>query len=450
MRTDADQTASSAQQGASRLPTWLCTGYGAGMIGGQIFRDTPAFLLLPFLTNTLEVPAAMAGLAIFIPKFWVVFADPLAGIASDRVRSPWGRRRPFMLAGGLLTVAAFILLFHVPTLASAVARAAYVCVIYTLALTAFSAYSVPYLTMGAEMTSDPHERTRLMSFRVAFMCWGVVTSGYAAAIREYGGEGMAGYAFMAWAMGAICLVTMMVPVFATAKAPYFDRHETSLAIGAQFRLALENRPFLTLLAATFLQRLAEGTGYAALVFFLVYVLKQPMLMIGNIVLFVAAGGFVSQPAWVWLIRRFGKREVYAGSLVAYCIFYVLWAVVRPEQSAFILFIGFMSGLLNAGYILTALSLLTDAIGYDRARTGLNREGAYSGVWLANEKVAFAVGTLIVGAVLSWFGFAETAAGFVPQSDGAVTGITLAYVAIPIAIHLISLVFVLRARVPSAG
>jgi GPH family glycoside/pentoside/hexuronide:cation symporter len=174
-----------------------------------------------------------------------------------------------------------------------------------------------------------------------------------------------------------------------------------------------------------------------------------MLMIGNIVLFVAAGGFVSQPAWVWLVRRFGKREVYAGSLLAYCAVFVLWAVVRPEQSLFILFIGFMSGLLNAGYILTALSLLTDAIGYDRARTGLNREGAYSGVWLANEKVAFAVGTLIVGAVLSWFGFTETSEGFVAQSASAVTGITVAYVVLPIIIHLTSLVFVLRARVPSA-
>ena len=84
---------------AARLPTWLCTGYGVGMVGGQIFRDAPALLLLPFMTEALGVPAAVAGFAIFIPKIWVVFADPMAGIASDRVSTPWGRRRPFMFRG---------------------------------------------------------------------------------------------------------------------------------------------------------------------------------------------------------------------------------------------------------------------------------------------------------------------------------------------------------------
>src|SRR4051812_33498461 len=128
MRSERDRPA--------RLPAWLCLGYGAGMIGGQIFRDTPALLLLPFMTNTLNIPAAMAGLAIFIPKFWVVLADPLAGIASDRVRTPWGRRRPFMFIGGLFTVVGFLLLFHVPPFAAAGMRAAYVCAVYTLALTA--------------------------------------------------------------------------------------------------------------------------------------------------------------------------------------------------------------------------------------------------------------------------------------------------------------------------
>jgi GPH family glycoside/pentoside/hexuronide:cation symporter len=446
MRETATTAAMTPRQPV-RLPTWLCLGYGAGMIGGQIFRDTPALLLLPFLTNTLEVPAAMAGLAIFIPKFWVVFADPLAGIASDRIRSRWGRRRPFMLVGGLLTVATFVLLFHVPGLAAPALRAAYVCAVYTLALTAFSAFSVPYLTMGAEMTPDTHERTRLMGFRVAFMATGLIVSGYAGAIRELGGPGAAGYALMAWIMGALCLVTMMTSVFTTARAPYYDRHETTLPVMAQFRLALENRPFLLLLGTTFLERLAEGTGYATLVYFQVYVLKQSMQMLGTLVLFIAVPGIVSQPLWVAAARRFGKRPTFVATLTIYCAVFALWLVPRPDQTALILLLGALNGLFNSAFILTALSMLTDAIAYDRDRTGLNREGAFVGVWLANEKVAFAVGTLIVGGVLAWFGYAETTAGFVAQSPRALTGITVAYVALPIVFHLASLGFLLRYRLP---
>jgi glycoside/pentoside/hexuronide:cation symporter, GPH family len=417
------------------------------MIGGQIFRDAPALLLLPFLTDALGVPAALAGLAIFVPKIWVVFADPLAGIASDRVSTRWGRRRPFMFVGGLLTVALFLLMFHVPVFDSPAARAIYVSAVYTIALTAFAAYSVPYLTMGSEMTADPHDRTRLMAFRVAFMATGLIVGGYAAAIRDYGGTGTVGYSFMAWVMGALCLLTMMTSVFATAKAPYVDRHDTSLGLMAQFKLALDNRPFLILLGAAFLQRLAEGIGYAALVYFYIYVLKQPLAILGTMVLFIALAGIFSQPLWVAACARFGKMRVYVTTLLLYCAAFSLWLIPNPALWM-ILAIAALNGLFNSAFILTALSMLADTVAYDRARTGLNREGAFNGVWLASEKVAFAFGTLIIGLVLSWFGYVETDTGISQvQPASAVFGITIGYVVLPIVFHLSSLAMLRLYRLP---
>jgi len=432
----------------SRLPTWLCTGYGVGMVGGQIFRDTPALLLLPFMTDALKVPAVVAGLAIFVPKIWVVFADPLAGVASDRISTRWGRRRPFMFWGGLLTVALFILMFNVPgfALSTPVVTAAYVSGVYTLALTAFAAYSVPYLTMGSEMTTDPHDRTRLMGFRVAFMATGLIVGGFAARIRDMGGPGQEGYSFMALVMGALCLVTMMTTVFVTAKAPYVDRDETQVGLLEQFKLALGNKPFVTLLSAAFLQRLAEGTGYAALVYFQIYVLGQPTAVLGTMILFIAVAGIISQPMWVAACKRYGVMRVYVTTLLLYCAAFALWAI--PDPALWMIYaIGFLNGLFNSAFILTALSMMTDTVVYDRQRTGLNREGAFNGVWLASEKVAFAFGTLIVGAVLSWFGYVESNTGGATQPASALQGITLAYVALPIVFHLASLVFLRLYRLP---
>jgi GPH family glycoside/pentoside/hexuronide:cation symporter len=437
-----------AQTGPTgRLPTWLCAGYGVGMIGAQIFRDTPALLLLPFLTDALAVPAAMAGLAIFVPKIWVVFADPLAGIASDRVSTRWGRRRPFLFWGGLATVALFIAMFHVPGFANPALRATYVCAVYTVALTAFAVFSVPYLTMGSEMTQDPDERTRLMAFRVAFMATGLIVGGYAGAIRDWAGTGAPAYGVMALLMGGLCVVTMMTSVFATAKAPYYDRHETTLGLLAQFKLALENRPFLILLSAAFLQRLAEGIGYAALIYFYVYVLEQPLAILGTMVLFIAMAGILSQPLWVALCARQGKMRVFVITLLLYCAVFALWAIPGPSLPL-ILAIGALNGFFNSAFILTALSMLTDTVAYDRARTGLNREGAYNGVWLAAEKVAFALGTLIIGLVLSWFGYVETDTGISQtQPDSALFGITLGYIVLPIVCHLSSLFFLAKYKLP---
>ncbi|MBL8642654.1 MAG: MFS transporter, partial [Rhodospirillaceae bacterium] len=431
-----------------RLPNWLCAGYGVGMIGGQIFRDAPALLLLPFLTNTLAVPAAMAGLAIFVPKIWVVFADPLAGLASDRISTRWGRRRPFMFVGGLLTVALFLLMFNVPVFSTPAATSVYVSITYTLALTAFAAFSVPYLTMGSEMTTDPHDRTRLMGFRVAFMATGLIVGGYAAVIRDLGGEGRAGYSFMAMVMGAVCLVTMMISVFATAKARYYDRHETSLGLMAQFKLAIENKPFLTLLSAAFLQRLAEGTGYAALIYFLTLVIKQPPTVLGTMIMFIALAGILSQALWVAACKRFGKMRVYVVTLLLYCGAFAMWLI--PEPPLWLIYlIGTLNGFFNSAFILTALSMLTDTVAYDRDKTGLNREGAFNGVWLASEKVAFAFGTLIVGVLLAWFGYVESDMGMAQaQPASALTGIKISYVIVPIIFHLSSLVFLARYKLPA--
>ena len=77
------------------LPVPAYFGYGVGQVGGQILRDTPALILPIYMTTVLGMEAALAGLVIIIAKFWVVAADPVAGIISDRTETRWGRRRPF-------------------------------------------------------------------------------------------------------------------------------------------------------------------------------------------------------------------------------------------------------------------------------------------------------------------------------------------------------------------
>lgn len=414
------------------------------MVGAQIFRDAPAFLLLIFMTDTLGIPGAVAGLAIFIPKIWVVFADPLAGMASDRIDTRWGRRRPFMFFGAILTVVGFIAMFNVPTFESHGIRAAYVSAVYTLALTAFAAYSVPYLTMGSEMADSLHGRTRIMAYRVAFMATGLIVSGYAARIREIGGPGEEGYQFAAWVIGALSLVTMLATVFATANAPFTRRTENSPPLLEQFRLALQNKPFVNLFTAAFLERLAEGVGYAALIYYQTLILGNSATVLGNMIFALCTPTILGQPIWVAACRRFGKRPTHVAALLLYCIAVACWLLAR-ENSVWVTYaVAFFCGFLNSGFILTALSMLTDAIAFDRNRTGLNREGSYTGVWLASEKVAFAVGTLIVGIVLSVFGYIEAEGGaVVTQPSSALTGITIAFVALPILFHLLSLFFIFR-------
>ena len=80
-------------------------------------RDTPALILPIYMTTVLGLEAALAGLVIMIAKFWVVIADPIAGVISDQTETRWGRRRPFILVGGLIAALTFVLLFFCARLA---------------------------------------------------------------------------------------------------------------------------------------------------------------------------------------------------------------------------------------------------------------------------------------------------------------------------------------------
>ena len=139
---------------AEYLPISTYVGYGAGQIGGQILRDTPALILPIYMTTVLGMEAALAGLVIMIAKFWVVAADPIAGIVSDRTETQWGRRRPFILVGGLIAALTFVMLFYVPELQTQTALFVYMTVVYLAMNTGLSMFSVPYLTMASEMSDD--------------------------------------------------------------------------------------------------------------------------------------------------------------------------------------------------------------------------------------------------------------------------------------------------------
>ena len=75
--------------GLARISAPRLFGFSLGAIGDRIFRDAPAFLLLLYMTDSLAIPAAMAGLAVFLPKLLIIFVDPTIGMVSDRLDTRW-------------------------------------------------------------------------------------------------------------------------------------------------------------------------------------------------------------------------------------------------------------------------------------------------------------------------------------------------------------------------
>jgi GPH family glycoside/pentoside/hexuronide:cation symporter len=439
-----------AIEGPSRnpLPVTDLGRFSLGMIGDRIFRDAPALLLLIFMTGYLGVPPAMAGTAVFVPKFLIMFVDPMVGTLSDRLQTRWGRRVPLMFIGALLSSASIVLFFHAPRLSTPALEATYMSCLIFVGFTGYSLYSVPYLTMASEIASGEEERRRIMSWRVMSMAVGLCFSAFAGALVQALGGGIAGYATMSWIYGGICLVTMMGTVTAAARlrslASDGSGGEPAASLLVQVRGVAANRQYLRLLTVCFAQKLGEGVGYGSFAYFCIYVVEQPLSGIGLVVLASVAGQLVSQPAWLWASRRWSAQALYSVGVLGWCLNLVLWLAMRGHSSWWLIPLGLESGVAAGGFLMVTLAMLSDVLAADRARTGLNRDGIYSGVWSAMEKFAFAMGALVVGVSLGLFGFVESTNGAqTAQTPMAVFGIGFTYCGINMLIYLASIAAVYR-------
>ena len=419
-------------------------GYGAGQIGGQILRDTPALILPIYMTTVLGLEAALAGLVIMIAKVWVVIADPIAGVVSDKADTRWGRRRPFILAGGLIAAASFMLLFFVPNVEGQFVLFLYMTVIYLILNTGFSLFSVPYLTLASEMSDDPNERTTIISFRNAALAIGLVIGGALApkivawVTQELGGTPREGYEYMALVLGAVIAGSTLWVFFGTARAPQTAATGTAIPLREQLKIAWANKPFVVLITANIVQYISAGIGYAGGFFFFAYSMRLGFDVFNVIpiwILIIAAASIAAMPLLVWAAARFGKMTVYKWCLFLYAISIQFYFFADAESMWIVWLIAIAIGLFNGGFILMSFSVLTDTINYDRIKSGISREGALSSVYSAVDKVGNALGSAIFLAFLSVIGFVESSDGSLPeQSDSVLQWIAIAYVAVPALLH----------------
>ncbi len=435
------------------LPVSTYVGYGIGQVGGQILRDTPTLLLPMYLATVLGLDTGLSALAILIAKIWVVVADPIAGILSDKTETRWGRRRPFILVGGLLAAASFTLLFFPPASDDQFTLFLYVTAIYLVMNTGYSLFSVPYLTMASEMSDDANERTTILSFRNACLAIGLIIGGALApkivawVTETRGGSAQEGYELMAIIVGAVIGLTTVWLFFGTANAPSKSKSEKVLPLLEQFRVAWQNKPFVILITANIVQYISAGIGYAGGLLFFAYALD---LGLGSYnvfpiwMLIIAVASIASMPALVWAAARFGKMPVYKSCLLIYAILIQAYFLADKDSLWIVWLIAAGIGIFNGGFILMSFSVLTDTINFDRQQSGISREGVLSSVYSAVDKIGNALGSAILLAFLAIVGFVESSDGSLPQqTESVVDWIALAYVVAPALLHAGSILILNR-------
>ncbi|KRC46591.1 MULTISPECIES: MFS transporter [unclassified Nocardioides] len=414
-------------------------GYGAGSVATGAFGTVPGLMLLPYLTDTLAVPALLAGAIVFLPKAWDVVLNPVAGRISDRTVDPRGPRRPWLLRAGFALAACFALLFAAPDLGSQAFDAAWVLVAFLACATAYAFFQVPYVAMPAEIATTSAERTRLMTWRVAILAFTILLAGASApAIRDAIG-GRDGYRAMGVVMALLILTGALLAYRGTRAAPIGTVAPGAGTLRDQLRIVAGARDFRVLLTTFVLQALATGCMLAAVDYVAGDVLERDGAATVLFVCFVGPALLLT-PAWATIGRRTGKRR---GYLLASLVLASGAALVLPASSGSAVLVYVAVGLVGVGYAgvqVFPMAMLPDVAAVDARRTGSSRIGVYTGVWTAGETLGLALGPGLFAVVLALGGYVSSDADDVLQPDSAVTAITLGFSLLPALLVLLSLLW----------
>lgn len=418
-----------------RLPFGLCAGFGVGSLGISIMLNVPTMFFPVLMTTVLGQSAALAGMLLTISKLYDILADVAIGVGSDRTKSRFGRRRPYLMAGAIVGAFSLLMVFIPPSLSDG-ALTIYMAIGLILYSTGYSLFAVPYVAMAGEMTDGYHERTRLLSFRTFFVAIGQLCAAAGmAAIVEWGGGGSRGYAFMGAAAASIVFTTMLLSFIGTRNARRVERDDSGMPRRPkmeQIKSIIRNRPFVQLMGAKTFLYLAISVISTTKLLFLLNVLGVGYAGLVHLTISQNVVAMMVVPIWTWCGRRFGKTACYQVAILILTTLYASYIFTAEGISIYELWIrGAVNGIAASGVTLMGISMLPDVMEYDRKSNGDRREGVYSSIYALMEKVAFAIGPGLMGLLFALSGFASSTGGdIVIQSQNTIYALYAGIAVIP--------------------
>ncbi|WP_088323379.1 MFS transporter [Polaribacter tangerinus] len=430
-----------------KVPFGQKVAFGVGMLANQMFPAALGIFMV-VLVQDLGFPGWMWGIIYFFPRMFDSFTDPIMGYISDNTKSRWGRRRQYVVLGGLIMGIAFIIMWQLYRESGIDYNFIYFMFwsfIFYLGLTIFS---VPYVAMGYEMSDDFHERTSIMATAQWIGQWAWVIAPWFWVIMydaEWFDSAEIATRSLAFWVGIIFAICAIIPgIFIKSKSTlqedYAPLNIKSIGnslkeIGAGFLTAFKMKPFRQLCIATFLVYNAFMTIASFSFFIIVYHLFAGDANNAGIwpTLFGCLGAlgttFFVIPIVTRMSKSLGKKRAFiisqGISIVGYVMLWFLFVPGKPYLFIFALPL-FSFGI--GSLFLLMMSMTADVIDLDELNTGLRREGTFGAIYWLMVKFGFAIAGGLSGLIMSFVGFDS---GAVIQPEGAVDGLRLAFSGIPI-------------------
>ena len=399
----------------------------------------PVYVYIPkFYTDVVGIDIGLAGLLLFGVRLFDAVTDPLMGTLSDRTRSRFGRRRPYMLVGSVLIAIALIFLFNPPDASVTWSTLWFAFWIYALFLF-WTLVTVPYESLGPEMTFNYDERTSLFGWRDGFLIAGTLAAASSPALVQWlfgltadaDGE-RAKFFWISMIYAPLLIASCALCVLTIKELPQgYERRPGGIRRG--LRQTGNNRPFLILLIAYTVSAIGNNLPATLILFYVEYVLQSELA--DAFLLLYFATGILFLPAWIKISHRTGKKAAWLSSMAINTGAFIGVFFLGPGDTIIYGILVFLSGIGFGATLAIPSAIQADVIDYDELLTGERREGQYIGLWSIAKKFAAAVG---IGVGLSVLGMA----GYMPnveQPPAVQMTLRVLYALVPSICNLVAIV-----------
>ena len=402
--------------------------YGAGDIGFSLTSTILGVYFLFFMIEVVGLRPGIAAIPIAVGKVWDFVNDPIFGYISDRTRTRWGRRRPFLLFGALPLAVTFTMLWYRPGFESTTALVAYYSIAYIIFEASATLTYMPYFALTPELTSDYDERTSLTSYRMFFSILGSLLAFTLPLIiiGTFSPENASKVLLMGGIFGVVSALPMLLTFFGTREREDLVNLEKPTLLES-IKSVWKNIPFRYGLGIFLATWISVDILQSSLLFYVKYVVRrdaQNDIIMATI--FVVA--MFALPIWNWVSKRWSKRYAYMFGIAFWAVVQMVMMTLSPSTPmSLILILCSMAGIGVAAAHVLPWAILPDAIEWYEYQSGERHEGMFYSVTTLARKITSAGAVPLIGPILELTGYQPNV---LQQSPEAVNGIRMIIGPIP--------------------
>lgn len=419
--------------------------YGVGDLGNNVAYGALGFYFVFFLTDVAGLSPLWAGNIFLVTRMWNAVMDMVVGGVSDRTRTRFGRRRPYLLYGALPLGLSFALLFQV-LFTGEIPMILFYCLAGVLFSSMYSLVAVPYNALLPELSQEYNERTSISGYKMAFSFVGSLLSAMGVTLivdTFYPGKALyrESYPVMGVILGAVVALCILLCFFGTRERVRPAVQQKPEPMLESLRSLLLLREYRLVLGVFIFNMVGFDVIMALYIYFMKYALKisddvSYVFMMIPLVIAVAA-----TPLWVKISEKLGKKRAYILSAI-YFVVPLIGCIFIPAGNipVVIVVIALIGVGISASQTLT-FSILPDVVEVDELKNGVRREGTIYGMTMFLYKIGSAVLVALTTAMLGVFGYVESTGEAVAQPASAIWGIRLLIALVPALCFVLSAVFV---------